>query len=108
MIGRSAHGRKTHPGRPARHPIRRNARPLASSAVRARWRMLTAQLRRSAVAESVAERATPALARSAVVADTSQLEIKGRRYEHGLYFLLSGQLSRESLRVRFYRSERGI
>lgn len=77
-------------------------------AVRARWRMLTAQLRRSAVAESVAERATPALARSAVVADTSQLEIKGRRYEHGLYFLLSGQLSRESLRVRFYRSERGI
>jgi hypothetical protein len=59
-------------------------------AVRARWRMLTAQLRRSAVAESVAERATPALARSAVVADTSQLEIKGRRYEHGLYFLLRG------------------
>lgn len=79
-------------------------------AVRARWRMLTAQLRRSAVAESVAERAPrrPGLARSAVVADTSQLEIKGRRYEHGLYFLLSGQLSRESLRVRFYRSERGI
>lgn len=77
-------------------------------AVRARWRMLTAQLRRSAVAESVAERATPALARSAVVADRSQLEIKGRRYEHGLYFLLSGQLSRESLRVGFYRSERGI
>jgi hypothetical protein len=52
--------------------------------------MLTAQLRRSAVAESVAERATPALARSAVVADTSQLEIKGRRYEHGLYFASRG------------------
>jgi hypothetical protein len=54
--------------------------------------MLTAQLRRSAVAESVAERAPrrPGLARSAVVADTSQLEIKGRRYEHGLYFASRG------------------
>jgi anti-anti-sigma factor len=63
-------------------------------ALRARWRVFTAELRGPAVADPVAQRAPrqPALACCAAPAETGELGIHSRRYEHGLYVLVSGPL----------------
>jgi anti-anti-sigma factor len=79
-------------------------------ALRARWRMLIARLRAYAVADSAIERAPhqPALVCRTVAADTSRLDINGKRYEHGLYFLVSGDLdaaTEHELRQRCDRIE---
>jgi len=77
-------------------------------ALRARWRVLAAELRRLAAAEGVLERAPrrPAPARGEAVAQRSHLEIRRRRYEHGLYFLVSGQLNAVTGRELERRCER--
>jgi anti-sigma B factor antagonist len=60
---------------------------------RTSWRILIAQLRRSAFADWILDSSQrrPALAGAAVGAQTSDLAITRRRYERGLQFLVAGQ-----------------